>query len=71
MTPTFQPKRKKATPMSAKHTMLNNPCRNLSGHSVKQLAFVEKRESCDHPNNQRAMMSNTMINPSADAVAAP
>ena len=44
MIPTLQPKRQKATPTSAKHTML----------TVKQLAFVAKHESCDHPNNQRA-----------------
>ena len=54
MTPTFQPKRQKATPTSAKHIMLNNPCRTCPATSVKQIAFVEKYESCDRPNYQRA-----------------
>ena len=42
---------------------------DLSDDSAKELAVAEKHESGDRPNNQRALMSDTMGTRYASAIA--
>ena len=51
-------------PTSAKQSMYD-----LSDDSAKELAVAEKHESGDRPNNQRALMSDTMGTRYASAIA--
>jgi hypothetical protein len=60
ITPTFQPKHEKASPTSAKHIMLNNPCRICPATPLNNPPSLQNTNTVIAPIINVLVMSNIM-----------
>ena len=63
ITPTFQPKRQKVTPTSAKHAKLNNPCTTCPATPRRNWPSLKDTNPVSAPRTNVLLMSNTIITP--------
>ena len=63
ITPTFQPKCQKATPTSAKHTTLNNPCTTCPAILQRNSLSLKHTTPVSAPKTNVVLISNTIIPP--------